>query len=95
MIKSKIWWANYGKRPSNFIYSRNSRFNNDNEDIIQQELDYLIETRAENGVWGITWSWFENNEKYSKEFAISENWWKAKKAIEKVKLLKNFDRIEK
>lgn len=45
--------------------------------------------------WGITWSWFGNNEKYAKEFAISENWWKADGAIRKVILLRNFGRIEK
>ena len=44
--------------------------------------------------WNITWSWFENNEKYAKEFAISENWWKASIAIEKIRLLQNFGRVE-
>lgn len=86
-------WAFYGVRPSNYITSPDSIFYKENEDIVLKELDYLIDTRQENGVWGITWSWFENNEKYQKEFAISENWWKAIKAIEKIVLLRNFSRI--
>lgn len=86
-------WAYYGVRPSNYITGPNSIFYKDNEDIVQKELDYLIETRPTNNVWGITWSWFENNEKYPKEFAISENWWKSFKAIEKIVFLKNFGRI--
>lgn len=87
-------WAYYGKTPSSFISSPDSEFYKDNEDITQKELDSIIENRPENGVWGITWSWFDNNEKYSKEFSISENWWKAKTAIGKLKLLRSFDRIE-
>lgn len=87
-------WVNYGVRPSNYIHSPSSVFYKDNEDIVLKEIEYLIDTRPKNGVWGITWSWFENNEKYAKEFAISENWWKASKAIEKIVFLKNFDRID-
>ncbi len=87
-------WAIYGKRPSDFISSPDSDFYKDNEEILQKELDYIIDRRPENGVWDISWTWFENNEKYSKEFAISQNWWKADKALEKLKLLRNFGRLE-
>lgn len=86
-------WIYYGVRPSNYITSPDSLFYAGNEDILQKELDYLIDTREKNNVWNITWSWFENNEKYPKEFAVSENWWKAGKAIEKVLLLRNFKRL--
>jgi hypothetical protein len=87
-------WAHYSVRPSDYIDSPESIFYKDNEDIVTRELDYIIETRPRNGVWDITWSWFENNDKYSKEFAISENWWKASKAIHKMNLLKNFNRVD-
>lgn len=87
-------WVNYGVRPSNYIHSPSSVFYKDNEDIVQKEIEYLIDTRPKDGVWDITWSWFDNNEKYAKEFAISENWWKASKAIEKIRFLKNFNRID-
>lgn len=87
-------WAYYGKTPSSFIFSPDSEFYKDNEEIMQKELDYIIETRPEKGVWGITFSWFENNEKYANEFAISENWWKADFTIRKLKLLRSFDRLE-
>ncbi|SHO44432.1 hypothetical protein [Anaerocolumna xylanovorans] len=87
-------WSSYGVRPSNYITTPDSIYYKDNEDIVQKELDYLIETREKCNVWNITWSWFENNEKYPKEFAISENWWKAGKAIEKLVLLRNFERID-
>ncbi len=87
-------WLYYGVRPSNYITSSSSDFYQDNIKIVQMELDYLIDTRPQDSVWGITWSWFEYNEKYAKEFAISENWWKASKAIEKLIFLKNFGRMD-
>lgn len=87
-------WSQYSVRPSSYISSPESIFYKDNEDIISKELDYIIETRPRNGVWNITWSWFENNDKYAREFAISENWWKANKAIHNLNLLKNFKRLD-
>ncbi|MDP4091464.1 MAG: hypothetical protein Q8930_19640 [Bacillota bacterium] len=68
-------------------------FYQDNKDIISVELDFLHDTLPENDVWPISWSWFENNEKYPKESAISGNWWKYIKAIERAKFLKNFGRM--
>ncbi len=87
-------WAYYGVRPSNYIHLPESPYYKDNEDIVLAELDYLIETRPAGGVWPIPWSWFDNNDKYPKAFAISENWWQAVKGTEKVLLLKRFGRIE-
>jgi hypothetical protein len=87
-------WASYSVRPSQYINSPTSRYYQDNQDIVSKELDYLIETRRKEGVWDITWSWFDNNEKYAREFAISENWWKASRAIQTLKLLKTFGRAD-
>lgn len=87
-------WAYYGVRPSNYIIGPQSACYEDNKEIVEKELDYLEQTLPENGVWGITWTWFDNNEKYAKEFAISENWWKAAAAVDKLVLLKNFGRLE-
>lgn len=94
IVREPAEWVNYCVRPSNYIKSPESVFYRDNKDIVAKELDYLIDTRPENGVWGITWSWFDNNGKYAREFAISENWWKAVKAIEKVHFLRNFGRAD-
>lgn len=86
-------WAEYTPRPSEFIPSPDSPLYRGNEDIIATELDYLVETRNPGGVWDITWSWFALGDTYPKEFAISENWWKANKAIEKLNFLRDFGRI--
>lgn len=86
-------WEQYSVRPSKYIDSPDSIFYRSNEDIVSAELDYLIDTRPEGGVWGIPWSWFENCERYPKEYAVSENWWKAVTAIQNVSFLKNFGRV--
>ena len=94
IVRDTSKWENYSVRPSEYITSPESIFYEYNEFIVSQELDYLIETRPQNNVWDITLSWFENNAIYAKEFAISENWWKASKAIEKMNFLRKFNRIE-
>jgi len=95
IVRETSKWVQYSVRPSDYINYPESIFYKENQDIVSRELDYIIETRSKNGVWNITWSWFENNDKYAKEFAISENWWKASKAIEKINFLKNFNRVDK
>jgi len=87
-------WVHYGAHPSRYITSPDSPFYKANEDIVQSELDFLIDTRPQNGIWPIPWSWFDNNDKYPRQFAISENWWKAIKGTEKVLYLKRFGRVE-
>lgn len=85
-------WENYSHRPSEFIWSADCPFYPGNENIVETELNYTIDTRIPGGVWNITWKWF-GMEQYDREFAISENWWKANKAMEKLHFLKAFDRI--
>jgi len=94
IVRDVSKWGKYSVRPSQFITTPDSQFFEGNEDIVEKELDYLIDTRPDNGVWGITWQWWENYEKYPKEFAISENWWKADKAISTLKLLRSFGRLD-
>lgn len=84
-------WQYYGYRPSNYIQNPESIYYAANKEIVKVEIEYLIDTKPRNDVWPITWTWFENNEKYAKEFAVSEVWWKAIKAIEKIKFLKEFN----
>lgn len=87
-------WKYYGVLPSNYITTPHCRYYEKNKEILQKELEYIIRTKPQKGVWDITWTWFENNEQYAKEFAISENWWKAIKAIEKLILLAAFGEVD-
>ena len=87
-------WGEYRVRPSQFIKSPDSPYYADNEGIVQAELDYLIDTRPVNGVWNISWHWHDNYAKYPEEFAISKNWWKADLVVDRIKFLRNFNRLE-
>lgn len=58
--------------------------------VLLQEMDYLVNTFPNDDVWEITWTWFENMDQYEKYFTISENWWKASTAIDKILFLRNF-----
>lgn len=84
-------WGSYVVRPSKFINSPNSIFYKDNSEIMNKELEYLLNAKPKNEVWGITWTWFDNMDKYSREFYISENWWKGFIVIENMTLFKNFN----
>jgi len=99
LVKSSIEydiskWGNYGVRPSRYIISPDSIYYMENKKIVHEELEYLIKSKPDDDVWGITWTWFDNNEKYAKEFAVSENWWKAIHGISKLIFLRNFGMIE-
>lgn len=83
-------WAYYTVRPSAFIRSPQSPFYKANEEILKKELTYLAETRPPEGVWPITWTWFGNMEQYGAFFSVSENWWKGVRAVENMRLLREF-----
>lgn len=95
IVRDPEKWQYYGVRPSNYIAGPDSPWLAGNEDIVRAELDYLVDTRPEGGVWGVPWSWFENSERYAREWAISENWWRAIKGIEKIYFLQAFGRLER
>ncbi|MCL2841492.1 MAG: hypothetical protein FWE05_12070 [Defluviitaleaceae bacterium] len=93
IVTDSAKWLEYGGNPHYYIRTPDSIYYKDYQGAVQQELDYLIQTRPKHDVWGITWTWFENTEKYAKAFAISENCWKGFHCIWKMCFLKNFDRL--
>lgn len=95
MVRNKILIEkdNFMANPLEFILSPESKYYPANQEEVEFALDQLIELRTSQGVWDIPWEWYNGN-KYPKEFAISENWWKGIKAIEKLLQLKSFGRFE-
>lgn len=87
-------WSQYLPRPSRFIQSPASPLYPKNAEVMALELQYLLDTRAQGGVWPISWSWFDLADRYAAEFAVSENWWKARQAIDTVALLSAFGKID-
>ncbi|MEK3794461.1 hypothetical protein MKX42_22215 [Paenibacillus sp. FSL R7-0204] len=82
-------WNGYSCRPSVFIHSPHSPEYAELGGLLHQELDYLLETRNSEGIWDLTWGWAG----YEREFAVSENWWKAHIVIENLRLLRAFGRM--
>lgn len=85
-------WGGYVPRPSVAISGPDSAFYPGNEAIVETELDYLIDTLPEDGVWPLTWRWFDMP--YPDEWAVAQNWWKAVAAMEKLLFLRAFGRME-
>lgn len=95
IVRDPALWEQYVPRPSAAIHSPDSPFYAENRADLEKELDYLIATLPrEDDVWPINWCWFQEQEHYPKAFAISESWWKAWKAIDKLRLLRAFGRID-
>lgn len=86
-------WEQYGVRPSNYIHSPDSCFYKDNAEMVGRELQYLLDTKPKDDVWGITWTWFDNMEKYGDAFILSENWWKGYRAVLNTLYLRNFGKL--
>ncbi len=90
IIKEK---DNFMANPLEFVTSPQSKYYNENKDEVEKALDNIVESRPIGNVWGIPWEWY-NEYTASKNFAISENWWKAAKATEKLMQLRTFGRLE-
>lgn len=82
-------WPFYSMRPSQYIDSAKSVFYSGNEEIVEKEMDYILSTRHDGGVWDISWKWVD----YPNEFAISQCWWQGFWAIRNLLLLKSFKRL--
>jgi hypothetical protein len=95
LIREKIQKEkdNFMANPLEFVLSPSSQYYDENREEVEKALDEIVKSRPENGVWGIPWEWY-NEHTNSKNFAISENWWKATKATDKLIQLRNFGRLE-
>jgi hypothetical protein len=83
-------WPFYSMRPSQYIDGPSSPYYRGNENAMEAELDYILDTRDAGGVWDISWRW----EAHPSEFAIARRWWQGNKAASGVALLKAFGRVE-
>ncbi len=83
-------WPRYSMRPSQYIDSPGSVFYPGNEMVVEDELDYILDTRHDGGVWDISWEWAA----YPREFAIGQRWWQGYWAIRNLLILKAFGRLD-
>ena len=85
-------WNEYVKRPSSVVTAWDLKLNFELMEATNVEIDWTLKNRGTDGVWPITWKWY-GMEQYDREFVLSENWWKAMVAIEKVIFLKKFGQV--
>lgn len=85
-------WDEYVKRPSSYVTEWDVEPDSELMEATKVELEWTIEHRGADGVWPITWKWY-GMEQYDREFVLSENWWKAMVAIEKILFLRKFGRV--
>lgn len=83
-------WPVYTMRPSQYIGGPESPFYPGNEEIVEKELDYILETREAGGVWDISWQWGA----YPAEFAVARRWWRGNRASANAAYLRAFGRVE-
>ncbi|BCN30624.1 hypothetical protein [Anaeromicropila herbilytica] len=83
----EAWKTDYVCRPSQFFISPKSIFYQDNIEISEFELEYIMKSMNPDGSWNINWNWDD----FQEEWNISKNWWKAHQTIMYMLYLKGFE----
>lgn len=87
---SSKWATDYCCKPSHLFTSPNSLVYQGNEKITEEELDFMVQTLSDEGTWKVTWAWGA----YEEAFAVSKRWWQANIALQNVRMLAAFGRLE-
>ena len=84
-------WEGYSLRPLQVVYDLKSPFMAGIEDAVAANLDYEISSQNEDGSWTPTWSW---GDAYLDDGEKARLEWSGIITLEKVLMLKRFNRIE-
>lgn len=84
-------WKSYTPQPLHFANSPNFFLYDVVKDGVETNLDYLINTVNENGVWGPNWTWRQ----YENVWPQQKVKWEGVITIQNLKVLAAYDRIEK
>lgn len=82
-------WKSYSCTPLVFIKSPVHPLYQQNKVLVDKEFEHILNSRNEDGTWNLKWSW----KSFEREFAISENWWKAEFVIKNLLHFKAFNRL--
>ncbi len=84
-------WKDYCLRPLQVVDRPQSPFASDLKEAIDLNIEYEIQSQEANGSWAPTWSW---DDQYPKEWEEAKREWAGILTLEKLLLLKRFNRIE-
>lgn len=85
-------WNTYCMRPLKVCSSPNSPIHDLIAEGVQEHLDYTIEQQSEDGAWDPVWTW---GEMYPEDWVMAKKEWRGFLTILTLKMLRDFDRIEK
>jgi hypothetical protein len=91
VIFDSISWDNYVPQPIHFADSPNFFLFEAVKEGIETNLDYLVTSINENGVWSPNWSWGQ----YEAEWEKSKIEWQGILTVRNLRILHDYDRIEK
>ena len=91
VVQDPKQWDSYNVKPLTFIHSPQSPFYPEMKALIETNLDYIISTQKADGSWVLTWSWKERD---PKAWKLAEKEWLGVVALENLKRLDAFHRIE-
>lgn len=90
MEKDPAKWSGYCHPPLEFILTPASPLYAPNKALVEQQLTFMLATRAADGVWTVPWRWAD----YPAEFAVSVQWWRGSIALRNTLSLKTFGLLE-
>jgi hypothetical protein len=85
------WSTGYKPLPLDFIDSPEHPLAEKLSDLVEQNLQFYIDNLLEEGVWDISWEWAS----YPNEFAIARRNWMGILTVDRYKILRNFDCLER
>ncbi len=83
-------WGEYNLKPVDVISSNDSPFIDSIIDIFNTNLDYVVETQNSDGSWPVCWTW---GDVFPENWHTAEREWMGIVTLERLKLLKEFQRI--
>jgi hypothetical protein len=90
IIRNPEDWIGYGLQPTGVIQSPSSRYYPLFAESVEQNLDFIIEQQTDDGSFAPAWSWGQ----YDDIWLLAKEEWKGWITLEKLRLLREFNRIE-
>ncbi|TDL78781.1 hypothetical protein [Peribacillus frigoritolerans] len=90
IIRNPEDWKGYGLQPAGVIQSPSSRYYPLFSESVEQNLDFIIGQQTDDGSFAPAWSWGQ----YEETWLIAREEWKGSLTLEKLRLLREFNRIE-
>jgi hypothetical protein len=85
-------WQNYAPQPYKLITSKEHPLYREYKNALEDNLQFLVESMDENGIWMPEWSWGQYEELFSKEICFQ---WMGFLTFQRLKVLLEFGFIKK